>query len=112
MLSRAKALFSRKAAAAPAAEPFVLRCVCGRKIEGLRRAEPQTQECENCGAAVFILPVSLLPTPGPAKKSKSLRNRRSAPIASTMDPVPDEALDASLPLPDENRAGERKRPAI
>src|SRR5437764_14757098 len=99
MLDRARALFTKKRAAAPSAEPFAIRCICGRKIEGLRRADPQTLNCENCGAAVFVLPVNTLPLPGAPKRSKSARTQRSAPIAPTMEPVPDDALDAAIPMP-------------
>jgi len=112
MLERAKALFSKKGAAAPAAEPFAFRCTCGRKVEGLRRAEAQALNCESCGAAVFILPVNQLPTPGPAKKSKAARSRRSAPIAPAMEPVPDDVLDVSIPMPGDGTAPGPRRPAI
>ena len=112
MLNRAKALFGRKSAP-PAAEPFQLRCTCGRKLDGLRRTEAQTISCEHCGTAVFVLPVNPLPIPGPLKKSKAAARAatRSAPIAPTVEAVPDEALDVSVPTPTEN-GGARKRPAI
>jgi hypothetical protein len=110
MLNRAKALFSRKTAE-PKAEPFALRCTCGRKIEGLRRTDAQTLSCEDCGAAVFVLPVNPLPRPGPAKRSKSARAARSAAIAPTNKPIPDEVLDVDVPTPsDVPRV--RTRPAI
>jgi len=112
MLDRARALFSRKASAAPAAEPFALRCTCGRKVDGLRRSDAQTVGCEYCGAAVFILPINPLPIPPPAKKSKALRSARSAPIAPMVESVPDDALDVSIPTPREDGAQGRKRPAI
>src|SRR5262245_46779589 len=97
MLDRAKALFRKKTSAAPAAEPFAFRCSCGRKVEGLRRTDAQTMACEYCGAAVFVLPVNSLPLPAPAKKAKGRKSARSAPIAPTMEAVPDEALDVSIP---------------
>src|SRR4051794_29154605 len=101
MLDRAKALFLKRASSTPAAEPYSLRCPCGRKVEGLRRADAQTVACENCGAAVFVLPVNSLPIPGLAKRTKGLRGARSEPIAPTVESVPDEALDVSIPSPNE-----------
>ena len=111
MLNRAKALFTKRAAE-PKAEPFTLRCTCGRKLEGLRRTEAQTISCEYCGAAVFVLPVNPLPRPGPAKRSKSARAARSAAIAPTADPIPDEILDVDVPTPSDGSQPVRKRPAI
>lgn len=112
MLNRARSMFLKKGKAAPAAEPFALRCTCGRKVEGLRRTEAQTVACENCNAAVFVLPVNPLPIPGAAKKAKGGRRARSAPIAPTVDSIPDEVLDVSIPSPHANEGHARKRPAI
>lgn len=47
---------------------FQIRCVCGDRIEGLRREDFQVLTCPSCGSSIFVLGQSPLPTPRPPAK--------------------------------------------
>ncbi len=47
--------------------PFEVACVCGRVVNGLRKAKQQVFACPECGRSLFIFPVSPLPALAPTE---------------------------------------------
>lgn len=45
----------------PLAQPYAVRCLCGRVLRGRRAAEWQEPVCDRCGESVFILPRDIYP---------------------------------------------------
>ena len=109
LLGRAKALLGRHEPKAPGASPFLHRCVCGEKSEGLRRREPHCFACAECGATVFVFPVDPLP-PLLGKPKKPRPSVAPPPVAdddsADFDVVEEESGPTAAPPP------RRTRPAI
>lgn len=69
-----------------AATPFQVQCLCGDKVDGLRRDEFQVLTCPSCHHSIFVLAQSPLPSPRPNSapdspvptKSSPMRRQRSA----------------------------------
>jgi hypothetical protein len=63
--------------------PFVVACICGQSIKGIRQSHHQVTPCPACGRQVFILAQSPLPAPRPSEDRVSRiedgRNQRWSP---------------------------------
>src|SRR5579871_2886385 len=56
---------------------FQLECICGRTINGVRTKERQLIVCSSCAHQLFVMPVSVYPTPKSKKKKEAKRAQES-----------------------------------
>jgi hypothetical protein len=83
-LAAAENLFRRRASLPP--PPFELTCACGHVMTGERTSSFQRPTCPECRSTLFVLPVSVYPSP------KSPRRKVFVPAAP--QPEPDVAFEA------------------
>lgn len=96
-------LGGRRAEQPPENQPFAVVCECGQEHEGIRRRRHLQIVCNECGAALFVLPASPYPPPPhrkPKRRGKPSRERlaEDRAVAEPGD-RPDSLSDSVLEIP-------------